>query len=119
MTLYDIHLKNLQELVQEFGTVRIVADLADCSEHHLREVLKGGKLKSGLPKGIGQRLARRLERGTGKPVGWMDELHDPLPPDKEGIHLAADEQLILANYRNAPYEIRRIVQLILALNQNR
>lgn len=75
MTNYEINLSNLKALVSELGSAAAVADAAGTSENHLNQILRGEKLASGNPRGIGPALARKLEKGCNKHEGWMDQDH--------------------------------------------
>lgn len=112
MNIHEIRLENLRRLVAEIGTLRDVADLSDVSEGNLREILRGGKLPSGKPKGVGNKLARKLEEGCNNPDGWMDSLQSaPKEPRQDELHLSPDEQTLLVLYRRASTELRRVILL--------
>ncbi|AWL07663.1 peptidase S24 [Massilia oculi] len=42
---------------------------------YLSQILNGAKSSTGNARGIGDKLARKLEEGCGKEVGWMDRPH--------------------------------------------
>lgn len=68
-TIHEIRLGNLMLLVNEFGSQRTVAELADTSEAYLSQCIRN------TDRGVGSGLARRLETGCDKPEGWMDVDH--------------------------------------------
>jgi hypothetical protein len=72
----QIRLENLKILVTENRTIAAVAKLADTAEAYLSQILNSVPLPSGKTRGVGDELARKLESGCGKPVGWMDQRHD-------------------------------------------
>lgn len=43
---------------------------------YLSQILNGAKSSTGTPRGVGDALARKLENGCGKEVGWLDRQHD-------------------------------------------
>lgn len=44
---------------------------------YLSQILNGVKSSTGAPRGVGDKLARKLEVGCGKEEGWMDRPHSP------------------------------------------
>lgn len=74
-TSHEIRLANLRLLVGEFQTIKRVADLASSSRVYLCQILLGMPSSTGTARGVGNALARRLEQGCGKPVGWMDHVN--------------------------------------------
>lgn len=72
----EIRLQNLRHLRAEAGTLRALAERCQTSEAYLSQI--NNRLpdsKSGTPKNIGDKLARKLEHGMGKPPGWLDAQH--------------------------------------------
>ena len=68
--------ENLDILAAELGTMEKVADLSGASSVYLSQIKKQAiDLKTGKPRQMGGVTARRLERGCGKPEGWMDADH--------------------------------------------
>jgi hypothetical protein len=55
-------------------------------------------------RAIGDKLARQIERHTGKPAGWLDEARDPLSPTPAE---RAFLELALAAYRGTSASGRR------------
>lgn len=101
MDVAQIRLTNLHRLIDEAGSLQQLADQAGTSYDNLWQIVSGTLLPSGKPRGVGNVLARRLEEGCGKPVGWMDwdnstrtasvtarfiaEKFDSLPADKKRL----------------------------------
>lgn len=75
-TSKELRLENLRALVLEFKTADAVAQRAATAPMYLSQILTGAKSSTGKPRGIGDALARRLEQGCGKEVGWLDKPHD-------------------------------------------
>lgn len=84
-TIHSIRLNNLRILVEEFGTQRAIADASKTSETYLSSLL--GNAPSYAERGVGSALARKLEVGCKKPVGWMDVDHseDARDPREEEL----------------------------------
>lgn len=116
----EIRLENLRLLVEDFGSTNELAHLCKVSSEYLDQLLSGVKLKSGKPRKMGDPVARKLETGCGKKDGWMDEPHRPHPPatDPDRIVLAPDEQIFLVKFRRASPKLRRLVKLILDLDED-
>lgn len=72
----DIRLNNLEILIAEAGSATRLAQLASTSESYISQVRRKMRTAKGTPRGIGDELSARLERGMGKPQGWMDEPHE-------------------------------------------
>jgi hypothetical protein len=71
-TVKSIRLWNLKQLILEKRSIKAVAEAADTSAAYLSQILNEAKSGSGTVRGIGDALARKIEAGCGKPVGWMD-----------------------------------------------
>lgn len=82
-TALDVRQENLRSLIQRFGGIQADAEhlaaLAHCNPEHLRQIARGTR-RAGTPRvrGLGHAVARRIERGIGLPIGWMDLSHDSL-----------------------------------------
>ncbi len=74
-TSKELRIENLRALVKEFKTAEAVAQRAATAPMYLSQILNGALSSTGKPRGIGDALARRLESGCGKDVGWMDRQH--------------------------------------------
>lgn len=74
-TSKELRVKNLRQLVEEFKTADAVAQRAQTAPMYLSQILNGVPSSTGKPRGVGDALARRLEAGCGKPIGWLDKDH--------------------------------------------
>jgi SOS-response transcriptional repressor LexA len=72
----QVRLNNLEILIAETGSAAKVAQLANTSESYLSQVRRKMRTQKGTPRGLGDELAARLEKGLGKAPGWMDEPHE-------------------------------------------
>jgi len=77
MSLHDeIRFANLLILINEAGSQVALANRCDTSEAYISQLYnKLPDSKTGKPKAVGNRLARKLEAGMQKPVNWMDVDH--------------------------------------------
>lgn len=88
---------NLEHLIAQAGTLQKLAVLAARSHSQISQIRnripyhREGKL---MFRQMGDKFARHLERIMGKPVGWMDQLHDP--NEIVGRKLSADAMRIAA-----------------------
>jgi hypothetical protein len=80
-TSKELRVENLRALVREFRTADAVAQRAGTAPMYLSQILNGALSSTGRPRGVGDALARKLEQGCGKDVGWMDRAHgaDQMP----------------------------------------
>lgn len=77
-TIAEIRLENLERLIEEFETADAVAEMCGTSAVYLsqsRNQARDSKTKK--PRQLGDDLARKLEIGCKKEIGWMD--HEPPP----------------------------------------
>lgn len=77
MDAKKIRLENLKSLISEFGSAVNVAKETGVNEAYISQVISGTLLPSGNPRGVGDKMARKLEEGCKKPFGWMDITHKP------------------------------------------
>lgn len=71
---------------------------------YLSQILNGAKSSTGTARGVGDALARRLEVGCGKEVGWMDKPHNGEQQETasaEVVALSQGEDELLLVYRMA------------------
>lgn len=75
MDIKAIRFKNLELLIDQYGSAEI-ARKAGSSPAYISQI----KTKRLTPKGekirgIGDDIARRIEKGFEKPTGWLDQIH--------------------------------------------
>jgi SOS-response transcriptional repressor LexA len=71
MDAKEIRLQNLRRLIEEAGGQRRLASRGRVNPAYLSQILSARTRRS-----MGAEVARRLEKGMGKPHGWMDVLHE-------------------------------------------
>lgn len=108
MNIDDIRLFNLQLLLDEYVTAARLEEATNVNANYISQLLNRAPLPSGRPRNIGRVTREKLEQGTGKPDGWMDEDHRP----KDSATLTPEENKLLINFRKAS---RRKQELLLGL----
>jgi len=94
-TIQQIRLANLRLLIEESeavvvgnktfgaGTATALAKKCNTSAGYLSQILTRLPNPSGKSREMGTSLARKLEKGANKPIGWMDIKHEKLDPKEE------------------------------------
>jgi hypothetical protein len=85
MTVYETRWRNFRSLAGHRGGVTAAAEKLGKSQGQISHF--GGKTPI---KNIGDKLARQIESAYGKPLGWLDRDHGPLPdpvPEKNSQDL--------------------------------
>lgn len=88
----EIRLNNLMLLVQEAGSIVNVANRCDTSAAYLSQIINKAPSSTGQPRGVGNKLARKLEDGFGKPRGWIDLDHSNYDLENLDSNLKAAEK---------------------------
>lgn len=98
-TIEEIRLTNLRLLIEECeavtvgkqtyraGTAAALAARSKTSPSYLSQILIRFRNPSGNIREIGTELARKLEKGAKKPIGWMDVRHDDLDSAENELRL--------------------------------
>lgn len=87
-TAHDRRKRKLEELCSREGGIKAVADRADVNPATLDQILKGTLLPpkkdgSRSARGVGNELARTLERAFELGIGWFDNAETPAKPSSE------------------------------------
>jgi len=91
----EIRLANLRLLIEECegydnyraGTATALAAKCETSAGYLSQILTRFRNPSGSIREVGTDLARKLEKGAKKPVGWMDVKHNDIDPAENEFRL--------------------------------
>ena len=76
MDIRTIRRTNFEALIEEAGGLAPLAKRSSVSEKYLRNIYNGFVSPGAKsPKQVGDKTARSLEEGMGKPWGWMDIDH--------------------------------------------
>jgi phage repressor protein C with HTH and peptisase S24 domain len=110
-TSKELRLENLRALVAEFKTADAVAKLADTNAMYLSQILNGAKSSAGNARGVGDKLARKLEEGCGKEIGWMDRPHSAsaladLVPGALPVRAVASDDPSLTQIRKVKLQVQ-------------
>lgn len=73
MTYEDPAVQALRRLAYQCGGVRAIADAIDANWQSLDQIVKGVKLPSGAPRGVGAQLRRKLSE---RYPGWLTQTWD-------------------------------------------
>lgn len=76
LTIDEIRRMNLAALRDQFEGVKQLADVVGVSESQMSQWLNGSAdSKTGRARGMRSDSARRIEKKTKKPDGWLDQQH--------------------------------------------
>lgn len=93
-TVSEIRLQNLELLIAEAGTAELLAERCDLSAIYISQIKNRAiDAKTSKPRNLGAQAARKLERGTGKPQGWMDR-----------EHANSEQSIVIVKEQNEPIE---------------
>ncbi|MBD3610607.1 MAG: S24 family peptidase [Gammaproteobacteria bacterium] len=76
MDIKQIRLNNLRALISEAGTIASLARKSNTAPAYLSQILNSLPTSTGMPRSVGDKLARKLEAATNRAHGWMDRAHD-------------------------------------------
>ena len=105
MEVKEIRQRNVFELAEYFGREDLAEMLGYPDAGYLNQIARGASK-------IGDRTARKIEKVLGKPVGWLDHLHD----DSPALELI---KLKIAEYNLSDSEAAEIVDYIDMLAKRR
>lgn len=75
-TCSEIRRENLERLIAEFGKIETIADLTGMNSSYISQIrTQSPNSKTKKLRVMGDTMARRLETGVGKEIGWMDHDH--------------------------------------------
>lgn len=75
-TIDEIRRDNLLLAIERFGTIAALAEAAGVSAAYLSQIKnKTPESKTGKPKGMGDKAARKIEDALNETQGWMDAEH--------------------------------------------
>lgn len=74
-TMKEIRHDNLLRLIDEAEGTSNLANKTGIAVSYLLQIKNKNAIQNGKPKGIGDKIAAKLEDGMGKPRGWLDQDH--------------------------------------------
>lgn len=104
-TCSEIRHENLLKVIEEAGSLQVVADRLDKSHAQISQLKTQAKhSNTGKPRVIGDDMARLIEEKFELEVGWMDNTHDtsgekpiPLQPTSSWPFLVSPSRLHVLN----------------------
>lgn len=116
-TCEEIRRENLLALIREAGGELALAERYGCTEPNIKTMARAYKdSKSGTPKGIGTKAARRLEETMGKVRGWPDHDHSyPLPGTEVNL-MAAEPTNVMPLPSKAGKALSQVAALMGTMN---
>jgi diaminopimelate epimerase len=109
-TIEEVRRTNLNLLVTEKGTLIGLASISGTSAAYLSQILTRSKMSNGKVREVGSKLARKLEDGCSKPLGWMDKSNTQV--DQSESELTALWSAMDFNSRAAVLEHARLITKI-------
>lgn len=109
MTISEIRRENLRELLLEYKTIVALSEVTGVDQNYISQILSQSPTKTGKPRAMGNSVARRLEKGVGKPEGWMDIDHQNIVVEIQYPSLSLDESELLRLYRASSVIKRRAI----------
>ncbi|HDL3753719.1 TPA: helix-turn-helix transcriptional regulator [Mannheimia haemolytica] len=73
--LKEIRYDNLLRLIDEAKSTSDLANRTGIAVSYLLQIKNKNAIQNGKPKGIGDKIAAKLEDGMNKPRGWLDQVH--------------------------------------------
>lgn len=108
MDIDNLRRKNLRALVEEFGGVGKLAELANRDQSQISQWLNGSIIHAtGKPRGVRSSTLRDFEATIGKPLGWLDQDHSIEESDRQDGYIALtyyDIQSSAGHGSNVDYE---------------
>lgn len=93
-TVKENRYNNLLRLVEEAGSMVRLEERTGVTANYLRQIKNKNVIQNGKPKGIGDKIAAKLEDGMGKPRGWLDQQHQAIE-EKQPINLLNNVKFLM------------------------
>ncbi|HHF5091377.1 TPA: helix-turn-helix transcriptional regulator [Haemophilus influenzae] len=93
-TMKEIRHDNLLLLIDEAGSTSELASKTGIAVSYLLQIKNKNAIQNGKPKGIGDKIAAKLEDGMGKPRGWLDQQHQAIE-EKQPVHLLDNVKFLM------------------------
>lgn len=94
-TVKENRYDNLLLLLEEAGSMPRLEERTGISANYLRQIKNKNAIQNGKPKGIGDKIAAKLEDGMGKPRGWLDKAHTKAENAPEQVYLADNLKFLM------------------------
>lgn len=86
-TIKEIRHENLLRLIDEADGTSNLAYNTGIAVSYLLQIKNKNAIQNGKPKGIGDKIAAKLEDGMNKPRGWLDQDHSNSTEPSQSIYL--------------------------------
>ena len=86
MTIKEIRIRQLQKLLTEYKNQQDLADKVGVEQNYVSQLLSG-------KKPFGEKAARKIERGAGKPEKWLDHDEEERPVSASDWPFSFDREL--------------------------
>ena len=93
-TVKENRYNNLLRLVEEAGSMVRLEERTGVTANYLRQIKNKNVIQNGKPKGIGDKIAAKLEDGMGKPRGWLDQQHQAIE-EKQPVNLLDNVKFLM------------------------
>ncbi|HHW7522415.1 TPA: S24 family peptidase [Mannheimia haemolytica] len=95
--LKEIRYDNLLRLIDEAKSTSDLANRTGIAVSYLLQIKNKNAIQNGKPKGIGDKIAAKLEDGMNKPRGWLDQVHTITdePPSSQDLFLRDNVQYLM------------------------
>ena len=93
-TMKEIRHDNLLLHIDEAGSTSELASKTGIAVSYLLQIKNKNAIQNGKPKGIGDKIAAKLEDGMGKPRGWLDQQHQAIE-EKQPVHLLDNVKFLM------------------------
>lgn len=91
----EIRHDNLLLLIEEAGSTSELANKTGIAVSYLLQIKNKNAIQNGKPKGIGDKIAAKLEDGMNKPRGWLDKAHSAALALPTQLHLADNIRFLM------------------------
>jgi len=100
----EIRVRNLRKLISEFGSQAKLADAVGCTPSVISQLITGHR-------DLGEKLARKIEEGAGKPLLWLDgEVQANAEVELPG---SAEDEILIQKLRQLGGSGQRAVELMI------
>jgi transcriptional regulator with XRE-family HTH domain len=98
---------NLRKLIAEYGSQAKLADAVGCTPSVISQLMTGHRE-------VGEKLARKIESGAGRPPLWLDKpQEDSASDDTKVDNLSVDDLSFIRKRREISDEDREMISVLL------
>jgi transcriptional regulator with XRE-family HTH domain len=97
---------NLRKLIAEYGSQAKLADAVGCTPSVISQLMTGHRE-------VGEKLARKIESGAGRPPLWLDKPQGTSGSDMKDDNASSDNQSFIQKYRKISDEDREMLDVLM------